>query len=217
MPQWSYLVHKETQAEWRRDAAHHNGRVYFDDWTPARPSSEWPARPEISSSERLRIDQDAAAVPMVSTTPALHAGAQREARSLVLVPRVSRDVLDSPDHLQPVTEALPTPVGACRRRHQRVDGPFDGRRVGALETPVQLFDLSRGGCFINSLHEQQLGITLALKIDLPHEGWITVKAETLYRRGEFGFAVRFIEMSEAESVHLDRALQALAQRAPYDA
>jgi len=89
--------------------------------------------------------------------------------------------------------------------------------VGALETPVQLFDLSRGGCFINSLHEQRLGITLVLKIDLPYEGMITVKAETLYRRDEFGFAVRFIDMSEAASASLERALQALEQRGPNDA
>ena len=46
---------------------------------------------------------------------------------------------------------------------------------------------------------------------------ITVKAETLYRRDEFGFAVRFIDMSEAASASLERALQALEQRGPNDA
>jgi hypothetical protein len=119
--------------------------------------------------------------------------------------------LDSGDYSQPVDDSLPDPVDGCRRAHPRVAGPFDGRRVGALETPVQLFDLSLGGCFINSLHEQKIGITLVLKIELPGEGWITVKAQTLYRRDEFGFAVRFIEMSKDASVRLERALHALQQ------
>jgi hypothetical protein len=148
-------------------------RSHYDDWTPSGPTSERPGR-EMS----------------VAPATSLQLGARRERRSLVLVPSASRDVLDSSDHLQPVDGSQPALANACRREHPRVAGSFDGRRVGVLEIPVQLSDLSRGGCFINSLHEQQAGIALVLKIDLPYEGWITVKAETLSRRNEFGFAVR---------------------------
>jgi hypothetical protein len=42
-----------------------------------------------------------------------------------------------------------------RREHRRFAGPFDGRRVGAIETPVRIYDLSRGGCFITSMHEER--------------------------------------------------------------
>ena len=130
------------------------------------------------------------------------------------LPGVSRTVLECADDVQAVDASLPDPVDGCRRAHPRVAGPFDGRRVGALETPIQLFDLSLGGCFVNSLHEQQLGVKLVLKIELPGEGWITLKAMTLYRRGEFGFAVKFVEMSEDVSVRLERALHALQQHEP---
>ncbi len=41
-----------------------------------------------------------------------------------------------------------------RRRHVRIAGPFDGCRVGALDTPLSIFDLSRGGCFVNAMHDQ---------------------------------------------------------------
>ena len=95
--------------------------------------------------------------------------------------------------------------------HSRVHGPFDGVRIGALETPVQLYDLSRGGCFINSMHHQQAGIRVVLKIDLPYERWITVNAETLPRSSEFGYAVRFINMSIETTERLERALQALQE------
>jgi hypothetical protein len=101
----------------------------------------------------------------------------------------------------------------CQRNHCRVAGPFDGRRVGALETSIQLFDLSCGGAFINSVHDQQQGVTLVLKIDLPYEGWITVKAKTLYSRAG-GFAVRFIDVSPDAASRLDRALRALEDGAP---
>ena len=55
-----------------------------------------------------------------------------------------------------------------------------------------------------------------LEIDLPYEGSITVKGETLYRNPEFGFAVRFIEMTEEASARLLRVLQRLKELAPHD-
>jgi hypothetical protein len=103
-----------------------------------------------------------------------------------------------------------------RREHERFPGPFDGRRVAALETPVRIYDLSRGGCFITSLHEQQPGIVMTLRIDLPREGWVTVTAETLARQNEFGYAVRFVGMDLDTAERLDRALQHLEAREPYD-
>ena len=96
-----------------------------------------------------------------------------------------------------------------RRQHERVIGPFDGRRSGPLDTPVRIYDISEGGCFVNSSHEQKLGITIALEIDLPFEGTISLKAETLYKKPGFGYAVRFIEMSEDATARLHSALDQL--------
>ena len=57
---------------------------------------------------------------------------------------------------------------------------------------------------------------MLLKIDLPYEGWISVVAETLHQRGEFGFAVRFVEIDADGSARLERALQALQRRALHE-
>jgi hypothetical protein len=103
-----------------------------------------------------------------------------------------------------------------RRRHDRVPGPFDGRRIGALVTPVRIYDLSEGGCFINSTHEQPRGIRFSLEIDLPFEGTIVVKAETLYEKFEFGYAVRFVDVAEQSAMLLQRSLLKLQRLAPYD-
>jgi hypothetical protein len=38
-----------------------------------------------------------------------------------------------------------------------------------------------------------------------------VKAETLYRRPGFGFAVKFVELTDASRAQLERALELLAR------
>ena len=96
-----------------------------------------------------------------------------------------------------------------RREFERVAGPFDGRRSGPLETPVRIYDISEGGCFVNSSHEQKPGIALVLEIDLPYEGTIRVKAQTIYKKPGFGFAVRFVEVNDETSARLRRALEQL--------
>jgi hypothetical protein len=103
-----------------------------------------------------------------------------------------------------------------RRRHDRVTGPFDGQRVNALDTPVTIYDLSEGGCFVNSLHDQQSDVVITLKINLPYEGWIALRAVTLYRKPGFGFAVRFIDVSEESAARLKRSVEKIKARRPYD-
>jgi hypothetical protein len=95
-----------------------------------------------------------------------------------------------------------------RRDSERVPGPFDAWRVGILETPVRLFDISLGGCFVHAMHEQERGVVVMLKIQMPKEGWLELKAETLYRRPGFGFGVRFIDTPPETQARLARALEA---------
>jgi CheY-like chemotaxis protein len=98
-------------------------------------------------------------------------------------------------------------VGIEKRRHVRVAGPFDGFRVGALNTPVRIYDLSEGGCFVNSVHAAPApGRPLVLKIDLPDEGWIYLTCEAVYAKPEFGFAVAFVDVPAEASDRLRRGL-----------
>ena len=97
-----------------------------------------------------------------------------------------------------------------KRRYARVHGPFDGYRIGRLDTPVRIYDLSQGGCFVNGLHQQRKETRMMLKIDLPVEGTISVNAELVYVRPDFGFAVRFVEVDEETDTRLRRAVDALS-------
>lgn len=105
---------------------------------------------------------------------------------------------------------------ADRRRDDRLHGPFDGLRAGSIETPLRIYDLSEGGCFITALHDQQMAVEFYLKIELPYEGWITVKAKTLYLRENFGFAVRFLEMGDEDAAKLERSLDQLRSRPAHE-
>lgn len=100
-----------------------------------------------------------------------------------------------------------------RRRHQRIHGPFDGWRIDLLDVPVRIYDLSLGGCFVNSMNPQRDGVRLLLRIDLPGEGSITLHAETLYQRPG-GFAVRFVDVDAETAERVARAVEALADQRP---
>jgi len=59
-------------------------------------------------------------------------------------------------------------------------------------------------------------VTFSLKIELPFEGWIRLRAQTIYRRPDFGFAVRFVEMSDETTHRLERAIDMMNARPAYD-
>ena len=74
-----------------------------------------------------------------------------------------------------------------QRRHTRVPGPFDGYWIGLLDAPIRIYDLSDGGCFVNSLQAlPSPGRPLVLKINVPDEGWICLKAQVVPKRGRWG-------------------------------
>ena len=98
-----------------------------------------------------------------------------------------------------------------RRRYTRVHGPFDGYRVGKLETPVRIYDLSQGGCFVNGASHQRKETRMALKIDLPAEGTIAVEAQLVYVRQDFGYAVRFVDVDPDTDARLRRAIDSLSR------
>jgi hypothetical protein len=99
------------------------------------------------------------------------------------------------------------------RRYVRVTGPFAGRRLGVIDTPVQIYDLSEGGCFVNSTLEQPEGREFAMEVALPTEGTIRVVAQALYSRPGFGFAARFTRVDEVSQMSLVRELNRLRNAA----
>ena len=116
---------------------------------------------------------------------------------------------EKPDTILEAMAASDEPRGANRRQHARVPGPFDGYRISVLPIPVQIYDLSPGGCFVNSLNEQKPGIRVVLEIELPGEGRIKLTGETLYAKPDFGYAVRFVDMPTEMAARIEAAMRRL--------
>jgi hypothetical protein len=103
---------------------------------------------------------------------------------------------------------------AVRRKDLRVAGPFEGRWVGALSVPVHIHDLSLGGCLIQAFHEQSPGRRFTLEIDLPYHGWVTLEAESIYVRDGYGFAAKFVDMTEDTRSGLEAVIWRLLLKDP---
>jgi len=103
-------------------------------------------------------------------------------------------------------------LNGLRQKDDRAAGPFDGYRVGLLETPVRISDLGVGGCFVNSTHERREGARVVVKIDLPHEGLVAVNAETAGSLPGLGFAIRFVDVDAETGRRLSRAVDQSQRR-----
>ncbi len=84
---------------------------------------------------------------------------------------------------------------ANKRSHKRVLGPFVGRRGTLLPVPIRIHDLSVGGALIECFHEEPIGRRITIELELPIEGWVTLKAEIVSVRPTYGYAVRWVDVS----------------------
>ena len=79
-----------------------------------------------------------------------------------------------------------------------------------IDTPIQICDLSEGGCFIDSMHDAPApGTILNLRIELPIHGWLSIRGRALYPKPGYGFALQFTDISQEERTRLRAALAAL--------
>jgi PilZ domain-containing protein len=100
---------------------------------------------------------------------------------------------------------------ADRRRFFRICHSFEGRRRGILTVPIRIYDLSVGGCLIESRYPESRGRRLELDIDLPWEGWTTLDAQIVNIRPEYGYGVQFVGVPEDIRRRLDRVVERIGR------
>jgi hypothetical protein len=93
-----------------------------------------------------------------------------------------------------------------RRTHRRIRGPFDAVRMGLLEFKLRIYDLSAGGCLIESLAEITPGHPIRLRIALPDGDSVTVRGHVTRPLPDMGFAIRFVDLDAATRARIERAL-----------
>jgi hypothetical protein len=108
------------------------------------------------------------------------------------------DAVEDGPHCLPPTRAQsdmkPTAEVDSRRTHKRVLGPFVGRRGTLLPVPIRIHDLSAGGALIECFHEEPVGRRMTLEVELPIEGWVTLNAEIVSLRQNYGYAVSWVDV-----------------------
>ena len=118
------------------------------------------------------------------------------------------------------TESMSTAQGKAgsggieNRLDPRVPGPFEGRRVDLLSTPIRIHDLSRSGCLIQWYHDQTPGLRFTLELELPEVGWLRLEAEPVYNRSDYGFAVKFVNVPADVMAKLDKVIDLLLSGGP---
>ena len=95
-------------------------------------------------------------------------------------------------------------------------GPFDGNRGGALPVPIRIHDLSVGGCLVQCFHEEPPGRRVKIDLELPYEGWISLLAEILYTRPDYGYAVKWVDVPAETHAKLERVISRLVTKSPAD-
>jgi hypothetical protein len=103
----------------------------------------------------------------------------------------------------------PAPSGRDRRRYPRVRGPFEGEWAGAAgNRTARIWDLSIGGCYIDSLNDQRAGEHIDVDIAMP-EGHVHAGGEIVYSTPNQGFAVHFVDVTDGDLEVLRRAVDRL--------
>jgi hypothetical protein len=90
------------------------------------------------------------------------------------------------------------------------DGPFIGYRLGAVNAPLRVRNLSVDGCLVEFDEEVTIGRRISLQINLPGEGWTPVKAHALRVRDSSWFALTFLAVDYATRLRLTRAIHRAA-------
>jgi len=100
-----------------------------------------------------------------------------------------------------------------RRASPRIPGPFEARLVGDTSVAVRVQDLSTAGCFVRTDRDLTVVPDMRLRIDLPGEGWITVRVETVYRLGRQGVAMKFVAMADEDRDRILREIERVLSEA----
>jgi len=101
-----------------------------------------------------------------------------------------------------------------RRQSPRIPGPFEGRLVGDSAVAVNVRDLNTAGCFVDAAgSEIPIAMAMRLHIELPVEGWIAANAETVYRLGRHGVAMKFVDLDEQTRDRITREVARALEQA----
>ena len=92
------------------------------------------------------------------------------------------------------------------RRDVCLDAVWDGKS-GNYEARVT--DLSKGGCYVDTMGEAQVGEAIVFRLALPDGNWLELTGEVAHETPPLGFGLRFINLTDEQHEQLRALLEHL--------
>jgi hypothetical protein len=95
------------------------------------------------------------------------------------------------------------PLRVEQRKSERVQIPLEMRWEGLSgRHTARIYDISMGGCYIESRGQVVVGERVSFMIQLPTGRWLPLRGEVRHIEQHMGFGLRLLDASEQELDHL---------------
>jgi hypothetical protein len=94
-----------------------------------------------------------------------------------------------------------------RRQHKRFPLLLDVRFPSLGQYSLQTYDVSLGGCYVESPGELAVGQLVPFEIQLPTGDWMPVYAQVAHHSPYIGLGMRFLGLTERDKDLLTRTIK----------
>ena len=94
-----------------------------------------------------------------------------------------------------------------KRQFERLRFPMEARWEGLAGKHVaRVYDISRTGCYIESLGQVQVSEQIGFEIQSPTGRWLALEGQVMHYQPNMGFGVGFVNMTELQQNALDELI-----------
>ena len=99
-------------------------------------------------------------------------------------------------------------MGDERRQFGRVRLPMEVRWEGLSgRHAARVYDLSLGGCYVETMGQVMLGERIRFEIELPTGRWLRLEGEVAHAQPNMGFGLRLVNLSGTDRDMLAHLLE----------
>jgi PilZ domain len=77
----------------------------------------------------------------------------------------------------------------------------------AGDHPARMTNLSRGGCYLDTVGETMSGEIVCLRVLLPDDDWLYLEGEVRHHKVGMGFGVRFVDLNDEQEDKIESLLR----------
>jgi hypothetical protein len=98
-----------------------------------------------------------------------------------------------------------------RRQHKRVPILLEVRSASLEQHSLHTYDVSLGGCYLDSLEQVSVGQLVHFEIQLSTEAWMPLHAQVVHHKPYIGCGLKFLGLTQTEKDLLARTIERRGQ------